>query len=319
MSYVPAVAQTDPAHGEAIPLELVPCPVCGGGNFSTMIEKFSLPLSRCRTCGLVAANPRAPQDAILKRYSGNYFWGEYLPALGVLDGQFDLDRFDGRYAGALNLLRTAAGCTGRLIEVGSGAGFFLKAAERAGWQASGVELSDEGVRFARDRLQVDVRQERAERLACPDGTFEAAVMFDVIEHLFDPRAVLARLARVLAPGGVLFMTTPNFDALSRFVLGPSWAVLSPLEHVYYFTERTLRRLLEATGYREIQFVRRRPDVGPVETMNYRYTHQPDGGRAKVYAGLVSALGSNGAGIVQALGRSDVLTCLARKGPAAGGE
>ena len=61
-------------------------------------------------------------------------------------------------------------------------------------------------------------------------------MFDVIEHLFDPRSVLTAIARALVPGGLMVISTPNYDSASRHLLGVDWAVLSPLEHVYYFTE-----------------------------------------------------------------------------------
>ena len=81
-------------------------------------------------------------------------------------------------------------------------------------------------------------------------------MFDTIEHLFDPGAVLQAVANALTAGGVLAVSTPNFDAASRFLLGEPWAVLSPLEHVYYFTEDSLRRILLA-----VRLPRRAPSSG----------------------------------------------------------
>jgi 2-polyprenyl-3-methyl-5-hydroxy-6-metoxy-1,4-benzoquinol methylase len=105
-------------------------------------------------------------------------------------------------------------------------------------------------------------------------------MFDVIEHLFDPKAVLAATHRVLKPGGILVVSTPNFDALSRFVLGVDWAVLSPLEHTYYYTERTLAAMLKACGFARTEPVRRFAGWSAIETMNYRYTHAPNGRRAR---------------------------------------
>ena len=51
--------------------------------------------------------------------------------------------------------------------------------------------------------------------------------------------VSTRSARALVPGGTLVINTPNFDSASRYLLGTDWAVLSPLEHVYYFTEDSL--------------------------------------------------------------------------------
>lgn len=288
----------------------VPCAICGGNETRRLYTKFDHDIARCRRCGLVYANPRAPEAVIQSRYSADYFWTEYLPALGVVDGRYDLERFDARYAPLLQLLGEASGRT--LVEVGCGAGFFLKAAERAGWRVTGIELSEEGSRFAREQLQLDVRREGAESLLLQPATIDAAVMFDTIEHLFDPRAVLHSLAEALIPGGMVLVSTPNFDALSRHLLGPDWAVLSPLEHLYYFEERTLAALLEASGFDAVRFVRGHAAWTPQETMNHVYTHAPHGLRARACGLLARAGGRTLARALQRAGRQDILLCTARR-------
>jgi SAM-dependent methyltransferase len=262
------------------------------------------------TCGLVYANPRAARATIVGRYSREYFWNEYLPALGVVEGKFDLAQFDARYAPLLDRLAAAPGR--RLLEVGAGAGFFLKAAERAGWHATGLELSDAAAQFAREELGVDVRQEPAETMTLGAGTFDAAVMFDTIEHLFDPRAVLESIARALVPGGLLLVGTPNFRSLSRTLLGLDWAVLSPLEHLYYFEEPTLRRLLESSGFESVRFVRRNAAWGPQQTLNTTYTQDPRSFRARACGVAVTAGGNVLARLIQYAGRQDVLLCSATR-------
>jgi len=144
------------------------------------------------------------------------------------------------------------------------------------------------------------------------ASYDAIAMFEVIEHLFDPRTVLTALAGALAPGGTIAISTPNFDAASRFLLGSDWAVLSPFEHVYYFCEDSLRRLLEATGFTEVEFVRTYVGWGPVETVNFRYTHAPTRWRRYLSEVLVRAGGRPLARTVQLAGRQDTLLCFARK-------
>jgi 2-polyprenyl-3-methyl-5-hydroxy-6-metoxy-1,4-benzoquinol methylase len=210
----------------------------------------------------------------------------------------------------LQLLGEASGR--RLVEIGCGAGFFLKAAERLGWTVSGIELSEDGSRFAREQLGLRVSREPAEGMTVAPGAFDAAALFDTIEHLFDPGAVLRAVARALVPGGCLIVGTPNFGALSRYLLGPSWAVLSPLEHTYYFEERTLARLLEASGFENVRFVRQHAAWTPQETMNFMYTHAPDGVRARV-CGLLSRTGGRAlARTIQKAGRQDILLCTATR-------
>ena len=108
------------------------------------------------------------------------------------------------------------------------------------------------------------------------------------------------------------ITPTSFDAASRFLLGEPWAVLSPLEHVYYFTEDSLRRILLAAGFRDVTFVRRHAMWGPLETMNFHYTHAPDAWRARVTAQLVRTGGVPLARAVQTIGRQDALLCFARR-------
>jgi 2-polyprenyl-3-methyl-5-hydroxy-6-metoxy-1,4-benzoquinol methylase len=291
--------------------EPVACALCGETHTKTLYVKLGYAIGRCIRCGLVYANPRAPRDLILSRYSREYFWDEYLPSQGVVDGQFDLNYFDVRNRAILDMI--GARTTGRrLLEVGIGAGFFLKSAERAGWQVQGIELSEEATRFATDRLGLSIRCEYAESALVEPGSFDAAIISDVVEHLFDPGAVLSAMSRALAPGGTLVLTTPNFDAASRHLLGADWAVLSPTEHLYYFTEESLTRLLRASGFTNVQFERGYVMWGEEETINFRHTHAPDGIRAKITERVVRVGGRPLARLLQHHGWQDRLLCFAQK-------
>lgn len=291
--------------------EPIACAICGATDTTPIYVKYGYAIGQCRNCALIYANPRAPREKILARYSPNYFWHEYMPSLGVVEGRFDLASFDARHAAMLGLI--AARTRGRrMLEVGAGAGFFLKAAERAGWKTEGIELSEAAARFAVERLQLDVKSVPAEVMLVSPDSFDAIAMFETIEHLFDPRAVLTAVARALAPGGTFAVSTPNFDAASRSLLGVDWAVLSPLEHVYYFREESLRRLLESTGFSHVEFVRRHVNWGPMETANFRYTHAPGNWRSRLSEVLVLGGGNVLARTLQSAGKQDTLLCFARK-------
>ncbi len=273
-------------------------------------QKFDLPLVECTGCGFVFANPRLTADEIWQRYSPDYFWHEYMPALGVENGEFDLAYFDARHAAMLRFIARYRPGRGRLIEIGTGSGFFLKAAERAGWTVAGIEISSEGVAFATTRLGLEIRRESAEELSYSAASFDVAVMFDVIEHLLNPMAALERVRHVLRPGGLLVVSTPNLHAVSRLALGSEWAVLSPAEHLYNFSAATLERLVRRAGFGDVAFEWRYAGLGVYETMNPRYTHAPNSVRNKIYRALVSAVGPLMFRQVQALGGADSLLVTA---------
>jgi 2-polyprenyl-3-methyl-5-hydroxy-6-metoxy-1,4-benzoquinol methylase len=290
-------------------LEPIACAICDSTEVSHVFDKFNLPVSRCVRCGLVFATPRIAREEICKRYSPSYFWDEYLPSLGVVNQQFDLAAFDQRHAEMLGLIARRVPPPGRMIEVGTGAGFFLKAAERAGWSCYGIEMSKDGVEFARNRLGLDVHQRTAEESRYPDGAADAAVMFEVVEHLVDPRRVLESVWRALRPGGVLTMSTPNFNAFSRRMLGPQWTVISPIEHLYYFTESTLSRLLRRIGFTDVTFARQFRGFG---VMSPESTHSIGSFRSRLYQGVVKRCGFALTGPVRHCGLGDTLVCLASR-------
>ena len=292
-------------------VETIRCAICDGTETRPLYRKLGLVLVRCAACGLVYTNPRLSKEETLKRYSPEYFWNDYLPAQGAPNGRYDLAHLDHRHAAMLQLIAAQVPPPGRLVEIGAGAGFFLKAATRAGWTATGCEVSAEAVAFARERLGLDVREQSAEALDVPPASVDVLVMFDVAEHLFDPLSVFRAARRSLRPTGLLVVSTPNIDALSRWALGRDWAILSPLEHLYYYSEATLRRLLEQAGFTSITYERSFAGFGVYEAMNPAQTHSPSAIRTVVYKWLVRTIGPRTYRRVLAGGRGDTLLCLAR--------
>ncbi len=294
-------------------LEQVRCPICEVDRARPAYQKFGLTLVRCQQCGLVYTHPRLPKEIVWQRYNEQYFKNDYLPTVGG-DKAYDPAYFDGRYGAMLRLIASRIAPPGRLLEVGAGGGFFLKAAQRAGWNVAGVEVSAAAVRFAHETLALELRQEAAEALGFGDATFDVVAMFETIEHLLDPLGAVREVRRVLRARGLLVLTTPNLNALTRYALGLPWAVLSPSEHLFNFSEDTLRRLLLKAGFAHVRFERAYDGFGLFETMNPRYTHAPESARARLYALLIRAGGLRLARRVQAAGLADTLVVTAQQGP-----
>ena len=272
-------------HWTKAQLETVPCALCGGARTRPFSRKYGLDIVKCRECGLVYCNPRVPIEEADRRYNTEYFQNEYLPAVIPPNGPEDGAFLDDRYKAPLALLAHGRP-PGRLVEIGTGAGFFLKAAVRAGFDAYGLDLSADAAEYARKTLGLRVIEAPAEEMPFEPGYFSAAAMFEVIEHLRDPMSVLLAARRALATGGRLVVSTPNIDALSRYALGWQWAMLNPCEHLYYFSETTLRGMLLKAGFRSVHFERTYTPWLYRETMNAYNTHVPDSWRSRAYLFLV---------------------------------
>ena len=260
---------------------------------------------------MYAGPQRVTREENWTRQSANYFNHEYLPALGVTDGTFDLTAFDARYARQLLFIRPYRKL-GTLLEFGIGAGFFLKAAERDGWRVLGLDVMEAGVEFARTQLGLDVRLTPIEDAEIPDGTFDVVAMFEVIEHLSDPKGVVRRALTLLRPGGCLAISTPNVASLTHRALGSQWAVLNPFEHLQFFSERTLGDMLSQVGFTDVVFDRHYAGAGRYETLFPTHSFTPRSMRARSYRVLVHLLWPWALHQVQALGVADGLHCIARK-------
>jgi SAM-dependent methyltransferase len=147
---------------------------------------------------------------------------------------------------------------GRLLEVGAGAGGFVRVALARGWKVEATEVSQTGLEALRQTGASVFAGDVAEA-GYAEGAFDCVVSLEVLEHLPSPQAHLDELARITRPRGLLLLTTPNFDGLTRRVLRLRWRVVDP-EHLGYFTPRTLRRALRAAGYSRAQVSTRSLDV-----------------------------------------------------------
>jgi SAM-dependent methyltransferase len=191
----------------------------------------------CERCGVGRAEASGFDPA---RYYGEaYFDGRLADGYADYAGSEAVLRRD--FAATLaHLLRFVSG--GRLLEVGCAHGFFLLEA-RSRFEVHGIELAESAVRACHARGLASVRRGRldAETLhGLP--AFDAIVLLDVIEHLEDPGEAFRLLAGQLAPNGVVLLTTGDWSSLLARALGRHWRLMTPPQHLSFFTPRSLERL-----------------------------------------------------------------------------
>lgn len=233
--------------------EEVPCNLCGSNRkavvyerpytvtdpaaFAATTDEFTAygRIVRCQDCGLTFTSPR-PTAASL--------------ALGYAESSDEayLAESSSRSINAhisLNVLKEFAP-SGKLLEVGASVGYFLNAA-RSDFEVSGLELSAWAREHAKKRFGLELSPEPLENAPYPPASFDVVAMIDVIEHLTDPKGAVRAAARLLKPGGLLYIVTPDIGSLSAGFLGSYWWGLRPA-HIYYFDEERLRGLLEGEGF-----------------------------------------------------------------------
>ena len=229
-----AVAQ---GKNEVLARDTGPCPACGASAGRPLPRFRRVGLLRCAACGL-AYTARRPSDEELSDWYADYPVDNDVAAATAAR----LDEVVGSFASYRQL--------GTLLDVGAGSGHLLEAAARAGWAPHAVETGRrQRQRLAERGFPVHAHLLGPSRL--DDGAFDVVVLQEVIEHMRDPALELREVARILRPGGLLYVTCPNFASLSLRVLGPRWRVVEYPEHLNYFTPSALRRLTARHGLHEV--------------------------------------------------------------------
>jgi 2-polyprenyl-3-methyl-5-hydroxy-6-metoxy-1,4-benzoquinol methylase len=138
---------------------------------------------------------------------------------------------------------------GRLLDVGAATGAAVARMSALGWDAEGLDPDPEASAVA-ERAGIKVTRGTLADLDDADHAeaFDAVTLSHVIEHLHDPAGELARIHRLLKPGGLLWIATPNLEALGHRRFGPDWVGLDPPRHLVLFTTGTLAGLLRRTGF-----------------------------------------------------------------------
>jgi 2-polyprenyl-3-methyl-5-hydroxy-6-metoxy-1,4-benzoquinol methylase len=139
---------------------------------------------------------------------------------------------------------------GRLLEVGCGDGRTMNKMKDLGWQVEGQEIDLNATRVAAERTGLPVHCGELECLEIPKQTYDAIVMIHVIEHVLDPVAMLKACNRLLKPGGVLVVVTPNVESLGHRKFGRHWRDIDAPRHLQVFSRITLTQVAEAAGFKD---------------------------------------------------------------------
>lgn len=224
------------------------CPLCRASfqpDAHVRWRKDGFDIVRCPSCALLFRSQLPTVDDLAEIYAVDYFKGG--DAQGYLDYVADEDVHRLAARRRLDLLARFVG-PGALLDVGTAAGFFVDEARAYGWEARGIDVADSMLEWGRRELGAELAHGTLADVDVPSGSLDAVTMWDYLEHSLDPVADLERAHDLLRTGGVLALSTGDGDAPVARLSGSRWHLLTPRHHNYFFTEQTLRRLLDQTGF-----------------------------------------------------------------------
>jgi 2-polyprenyl-3-methyl-5-hydroxy-6-metoxy-1,4-benzoquinol methylase len=221
------------------------CICCGAQDDVLAFVKNGFDIRRCRACGLGRTLLKDDFDPS-SYYDESYFQG------GAADGYAD-------YLGSAETLRTEFRHTlreimpflhgGRLLEFGCAYGFFLEEVRPHFDSVHGVEYSEAAASDCR-RRGLDVRSGEVSA-GTLSGTYDAVVGLDVIEHVPEPQETVRTLARHMNQNAVLVMTTGDWSSWLARATGTRWRLMTPPQHLSFFTPTSMRAMLEGAGLRVV--------------------------------------------------------------------
>ena len=221
------------------------CYLCGRQTTRLVVANAEYSYLKCSACGFRRRHPLPTADEESALYEEEYYVDRGLEA--DLDHQPALMR--SLIERRVQILTKLNGGPGRLLDVGAGTGLFVEASLRAGWTAEGLETSASAVAMARRITRAPVALGRLEDHPAKEP-LDAITLWDVLEHVPDPRATLRLIRGMLRPGGLVGVTLPNVTGIKARLLGHRWRYYRrDFGHVSHFSPRTLAAVFGQAGYR----------------------------------------------------------------------
>jgi 2-polyprenyl-3-methyl-5-hydroxy-6-metoxy-1,4-benzoquinol methylase len=232
------------------------CPYCNTA-VDFYFKIFSKTYNRCLGCNLTFRCTQETYDEVLTWYRENYF------------ERYSADQMEGRrdklFEHVLDVIETRK-TVGRLLDVGTGSGFFLVAAQKRGWEVKGIDPSTQSAEFARTKNRLDVFNGTLQKYDENDD-FDVITFINVLDHSVEPWKEIELAKKLLKSGGLIFIRFPNGFLHTRiFHLAFKFGVASQVRNYlvfqqFSFTPRYIRRLLSDWGFTRIIVFNSPPSEG----------------------------------------------------------
>lgn len=225
--------------------EYVCCNICGTDDTVTLFVYGVSKVVKCRKCGLIYKNPRISAD-------------EYKKYLETSVDQIDEKVYLAKekiYLIILNEIERIKN-KGKILDIGCGSGYFLKLARDKGWNVYGTEVNPYYIKFAKEKFGIEIQQSNLKEFK--DEEFDVVSLLEVIDQFRFPKEELVEVKRILRKGGLLVIRIVNglwHCTLEKFRKFFSFFGLYPtIIHLYSFTPKTIKHLLNSVGFIEIKIL-----------------------------------------------------------------
>jgi len=230
--------------------ELISCPICEKESssflFSTRRFNNNYLIAKCRKCSLVYVNPQPTLSELNSHYSKNYNYS-YMQKSAP-------SKNDKKDAEILEKMKKS-NCSS-LLDVGCGSGLFVLSAKKHGFKAKGIDLSQKMISYGKNKFNLDLSIKDFLKM---NEKFDNITMRHFLEHTKNPSQCIKKAKSLLKKDGLLFIKVPNIESFAFSISGKRWNWLSPPAHLFFFSPKTITKLLEKQGFTIRKIETRRGD------------------------------------------------------------
>src|SRR5438876_1650988 len=231
------------------------CPVClnpvtapalVGTDFLFESTSKTFTLYSCEACRCLFLHPMPDRGEIERFYPADYWWNARRSGgLKKLESVYRKLALRDHVA---FITKAAGNRSVDVLDVGCGSGTLLGLLKHRGFRVTGLDFSAEAAAIAKAENGVDVAVGSLEEAHFPAESFDVVTLFHVMEHVTNPRLVLAEVSRVLKPNGVAILQVPNIESWQFKIFGARWYGLDIPRHVIDYSRNSMLKLLKDSGF-----------------------------------------------------------------------
>ena len=228
-------------------MENIKCIFCNSESNEILIKENGYLGRKCPTCSLIYISHRPTFNDIVNLYSHD---NAYIPAISHIKGSFIKTLYAKHN---LKIIKKYIN-TGKILEIGAGAGFFLNEARKQGFEVYGIELNKRQANFINEKLNIPCEQSLLNDKTFNNEKFDIIYHCDVISHLYDPIVEFEKARIKLNEKGFVIFETGNLGDVNNTYLKYFTEFQYP-DHLFFFSEDNIKILLEQTGFELIKIYR----------------------------------------------------------------
>jgi len=239
------------------------CNLCGSQDYREIFIKSNYILVQCNQCRLIFVENVPTEDSIKQLYTfESGYHREFTQNMALIQNHYKMNT---DYYAIMQKYKKS----GALLDIGCSTGFFIEIAKKNGWVVKGIEISPDSAKIAQGIHKGDVYEGMLQDGLYPEVTFDAITLWDVLEHVQDPKQLLGMIYKLLKKDGMVFIRTPNIDGLfptfsfyfSKYL--NYWPHPEPPYHLFQFSQSTLRNYLNISGFEIVDFTSQHIPLGYV--------------------------------------------------------